>query len=94
MTPQEREDARRALAIWRDRAQQEPLVDVIVCPTLGVREIPPADVDELEVRVPFSAYTRAFSFLGWPAIAIGDVQFAARDPDLLFTAGLVWERTG
>ena len=84
---------RRALASWRDRAQREPGVDVIVCPTLGVREIPAADVDELEIRVPFSAYTRVFSFLGWPAIAVGGVQFAARDPDLMFAAALAWERS-
>lgn len=85
---------RRALASWRERAETEPSVDAIVCPTLGVREIPAADVDELEIRVPFSAYTRAFSFLGWPAIAIGDVQFAAREPDVLFTVALAWEQTG
>jgi aspartyl-tRNA(Asn)/glutamyl-tRNA(Gln) amidotransferase subunit A len=81
----------QALASWRERARTEPNVDVIVCPTLGVHEIPPADVDELEIRVAFSAYTRAFSFLGWPAIAIGDVQFGARQPDALFAAALAWE---
>jgi hypothetical protein len=67
-------------------------VDVVVCPTLGVREIPPGDVDELAIRVPFSAYTRAFSFLGWPSIAIGEVQLGAREPDALFTAALALER--
>jgi aspartyl-tRNA(Asn)/glutamyl-tRNA(Gln) amidotransferase subunit A len=94
VTTEESEDARRALAAWRDLARWHPNVDVVVCPTLGVREIPPGNVDELEIRIPFSAYTRAFSFLGWPAIAIGDVQFAAREPDLLFTVALAWERTG
>jgi Asp-tRNA(Asn)/Glu-tRNA(Gln) amidotransferase A subunit family amidase len=84
---------RRALASWREESRTEPGVDVIVCPTLGLDEIPLADVDELEIRVPFSAYTRAFSYLGWPAIAIGDVQFAAREPDVLFTVALAWERT-
>jgi Asp-tRNA(Asn)/Glu-tRNA(Gln) amidotransferase A subunit family amidase len=86
------QDGRRGLAAWRGRATHEPNVDVILCPTLGVHEIPPADVDELEIRVPFSAYTRAFSFLGWPATAIGDVQFGARDADALFAAALAWER--
>jgi aspartyl-tRNA(Asn)/glutamyl-tRNA(Gln) amidotransferase subunit A len=85
-------DGRRALAAWREHARREPDVDVIVCPTLGLREIPPADVDELEVRVAFSAYTRAFSFLGWPAIAIGEVQLAARDVHRLFAVALAWER--
>jgi aspartyl-tRNA(Asn)/glutamyl-tRNA(Gln) amidotransferase subunit A len=83
---------RHALASWREHARTEPSVDVIVCPTLGVHEIPPADVDELEIRVPFSAYTRAFSFLGWPAIAIGSVQLGARDADTLFSVALSWER--
>ena len=87
------QDGRRALAAWRARAEQEPDVDAIVCPTLGVPEIPPAGVDELEIRVRFSAYTRAFSFLGWPAIAIGPVQFGARDPDTLFAIALAWEES-
>jgi aspartyl-tRNA(Asn)/glutamyl-tRNA(Gln) amidotransferase subunit A len=90
--PVARSAGRRALAAWRERAQAEPNVDVIVCPTLGVREIPPSDVDELEIRVAFSGYTRAFSFLGWPAIAIGAVQLGARDVDLLFAVALAWER--
>jgi Asp-tRNA(Asn)/Glu-tRNA(Gln) amidotransferase A subunit family amidase len=85
-------DGRRALAGWRSSAETEPAVDLIVCPTLGVSEIPPGDVDELEIRVAFSGYTRAFSFLGWPAIALGAVQFAARDVDLLLAAARAWER--
>jgi aspartyl-tRNA(Asn)/glutamyl-tRNA(Gln) amidotransferase subunit A len=84
--------AYRALAAWRERAETEPEVDIFICPTLGVVEIPPADVDELEIRVPFSAYTRVFSFLGWPAIAIGGVQIAARHADAMFAAALAWER--
>ncbi len=84
--------AYRALAAWRERAETEPEVDVFISPTLGVAEIPPAEVDELEIRVPFSAYTRVFSFLGWPAIAIGGVQIAAREPGPMFAAALAWER--
>ena len=83
---------RQALEAWRAGAAADPAVDVIVCPTLGVREIPPLDVDELQIRVAFSAYTRAFSFLGWPAIAIGPVQLAARDAGVLFAVALAWER--
>jgi Asp-tRNA(Asn)/Glu-tRNA(Gln) amidotransferase A subunit family amidase len=82
----------QALASWRSQSQSLPGVDLIVCPTLGVHEIPPADVDELEIRVAFSAYTRAFSFLGWPAIAIGGMQFGARDEAVLLAAALAWER--
>jgi Asp-tRNA(Asn)/Glu-tRNA(Gln) amidotransferase A subunit family amidase len=90
--PEAARAGRRALASWRARAQAEPPVELIACPTLGVREVPPADVDELEIRVAFSAYTRVFSFLGWPAIAIGSVQFAARDPEVLFAVARAWER--
>jgi Asp-tRNA(Asn)/Glu-tRNA(Gln) amidotransferase A subunit family amidase len=85
--------AYRALTVWRERAEREPDVDVFISPTLGVTEIPRADVDELEIRVPFSAYTRVFSFLGWPAIAIGGVQIAARQPGPMFAAALAWERS-
>jgi Asp-tRNA(Asn)/Glu-tRNA(Gln) amidotransferase A subunit family amidase len=90
--PDELRRGRRALASWRFRAQTEPAVDLIVCPTLGTGEIPPSDVDELEIRVALSAYTRAFSFLGWPAIAIGDVQLAAQDMDVLLAVARAWER--
>ena len=83
---------RRALARWRERAETDTDVDVIVCPTLGVHEIPHSDVDELEIRVTFSAYTRAFSFLGWPAIAIGGVQFGAYSLATVFAVALAWER--
>lgn len=84
---------RQALAAWRAVAAAEPAVDVIVCPTLGVREIPRSDVDELEIRVAFSGYTRVFSFLGWPAIAIGGVQLGARDAGVLFATARAWERS-
>ena len=90
--PQAVRAGRAALASWRARAQTEPDVDAIVCPTLGVREIPRSDVDELEIRVAFSAYTRAFSFLGWPAIAIGDLQIGARDVNAVFAVARAWER--
>ncbi len=81
-----------ALTSWRRRAQSEPPVDLLLCPTLGLTEIPAGDVDELEIRVPFSAYTRVFSFLGWPAIALGGIQIAAREPTAMFAAAVAWER--
>jgi Asp-tRNA(Asn)/Glu-tRNA(Gln) amidotransferase A subunit family amidase len=86
------EAGRLALAAWRFRAESEPDVEVILSPTLGVREIPVANVDEIEIRVPFSAYTRTFSFLGWPAVAIGPWQLAARNAHLLFAVARAWER--
>jgi hypothetical protein len=44
------------------------------------------------IRVAFSAYTRVFSFLGWPALALGEVQFGARDVELLFAVATAWEQ--
>jgi aspartyl-tRNA(Asn)/glutamyl-tRNA(Gln) amidotransferase subunit A len=82
---------RAALRSWRELALVEPPVDAFVSPTLGVHEIPPNDANELEVRIAFSGYTRVFSFLGWPAMAIGGLQFAARDENVLLAVALAWE---
>ena len=89
--PADVEAARRALGSWRDQAAREPDVDLILSPTLGVREIPPADVSELEIRLPLSAFTRPFSYLGWAAIAIGELQLAGRDDGTVLAAALAWE---
>jgi aspartyl-tRNA(Asn)/glutamyl-tRNA(Gln) amidotransferase subunit A len=86
------EAARAAIAAWRLRAATEPAVDVIVSPTLGLEEIPTLEVDELVARHALAAYTRPFSFLGWPAIAIGEVQLASRDEATLLAAALAWEQ--
>ena len=40
--------------------------------------------------IPFTAYARTFNFLGWPAIAIGGLQLAARDMRTLLEASLAW----
>ena len=79
-----------ALERWRRAAVSEPAVDVIVSPVLGVAELPAIDTHEEEFRIAFSAYTRVFSFLGWPAIALGEVQLAARDMRTLLEAALAW----
>ena len=86
--------ARRALHAWRAAATSDPDVDLFLSPTLGVTEIPRIDVDELEIRLPFSAYTRAFSHLGWPAIALGGVRLAGRDDAIVLGAALAWENAG
>jgi Asp-tRNA(Asn)/Glu-tRNA(Gln) amidotransferase A subunit family amidase len=87
-------DGLAALQAWRARAAREPEVDLLVSPTLGVTELPPAGVDELGVRLALSAFTRPFSYLGWPAIAIGDLQIAGRDADLVIGAALALELSG
>jgi aspartyl-tRNA(Asn)/glutamyl-tRNA(Gln) amidotransferase subunit A len=92
VTAAEAEASRRALESWRARAMREPEVDLVVCPTLGVEELPPAGVDELGVRLAVSAYTRPFNLLGWPAIAMGDLQLAGRDAGVVLGAALALEQ--
>ncbi len=67
--------------------------DLLVTPTLSCA-IPAADVDELGVRAAMTLYTFPFNALGWPALAIGDVQVAGRRgaDELVLGAGLALER--
>ncbi len=94
VTADERAGAVAALEAWHARARREPDVDLVASPTLGLAELPRVGVDELDVRVPFSGYTRAFSVLGWPAIALGDLQLAGRDAGVVLAAALALEREG
>jgi aspartyl-tRNA(Asn)/glutamyl-tRNA(Gln) amidotransferase subunit A len=94
VTAEEAGEGRRALAEWRALAARDPDVDLVLAPTLGYDELPPAGVDELGVRLPFSSYTRSFSYLGWPAIAIGEIQLAGRDGTIVLAAALALEREG
>lgn len=94
VTAAQAREGRAALAEWRAVAAREPDVDLVLAPTLGYDELPPAGVDELGVRLPFSAYTRAFSYLGWPAIAIGGLQLTGRDAAAVIGAALALERDG
>jgi aspartyl-tRNA(Asn)/glutamyl-tRNA(Gln) amidotransferase subunit A len=89
-TPEAYEHARAAMAAWQRAAAIDPAVDVIVSPVLGLPELPAAGTPEHEFRIPFSAYARTFNFLGWPAIAIGGLQLAARDMRTLLEASLAW----
>jgi aspartyl-tRNA(Asn)/glutamyl-tRNA(Gln) amidotransferase subunit A len=92
VTAREAEAGWRALRAWRARAIREPDVDLVISPTLSSAELPPAGVDELEVRLAVSAFTRPFSLLGWPALAMGDLQVAGRDPSVVIGAGLALEQ--
>jgi aspartyl-tRNA(Asn)/glutamyl-tRNA(Gln) amidotransferase subunit A len=94
VTDEQANEGRAALADWRAVAAREPDVDLVLAPTLGYDELPPVGVDELGVRLPFSAYARAFSYLGWPAIAIGPLQLAGRDAAVVIGAALALEREG
>ena len=80
-----------ALREMRERARTEPAVDVVISPTLAI-EPPPVDCWEPDVRGPLTRYTRPFNFLGWPAIAIGNLQIAGRDEDTVLGVALALEK--
>ncbi|MFN2628546.1 MAG: amidase [Gaiellaceae bacterium] len=82
------ERARVSVSRWRT---YNPEVDLYVAPVLGV-ELPPVDCDELEVRIPATAFLRPFNVLGWSGLAIGDLQLVAPRDEVVLAAGLAWER--
>jgi aspartyl-tRNA(Asn)/glutamyl-tRNA(Gln) amidotransferase subunit A len=94
VTAEEAAVARRELSAWRERARTAArAIDVYVCPTLA-GPIPKLTVWEPDVRVAMIGNTRAFSFLGWPAIAFGDMQFAGPETNTVLAAALAWENAG
>ncbi len=88
VTAAEADTARESVRQWR---AFRPPVDLYVAPVVG-QELPPVDCDELEVRLPLSAFLRPFNVLGWAALAIGDLQLIAPDDESVLAAGLAWER--
>lgn len=80
--------AYRAIESWRRYA---PEVDLFVSPVLGI-ELPPEDCDELDVRIPLTAFLRPTNILGWAGLAIADLQLIAPDDETVLAAGLAWER--
>ncbi|HXV32606.1 MAG TPA: amidase [Gaiellaceae bacterium] len=85
--PDEVATAYVALERWR---RYEPVVDLYVSPCIGI-DLPPEDCDELEVRIPFSAFLRPFNLLGWAGLAIGNLQLVAPRDEVVLAAGLAWE---
>ena len=62
--------AQRERAAYRERAADAlDGIDLLVTPTLAF-VAPPADVDELEIRVRGISLTYPFDTLGWPALAL------------------------
>jgi Asp-tRNA(Asn)/Glu-tRNA(Gln) amidotransferase A subunit family amidase len=86
--PGEVEEAYRAIRDWR---RYPPDVDLYVSPVVPI-DLPPEDCDELEVRIPFSAFLRPFNLIGWAALAIGNLQLIAPRDETVLAAGLAWER--
>ena len=80
--------AYEAIEAWR---RYQPEVDLFVAPVLGI-ELPPEDCDELDVRIPFTAFARPVNLLGWAGLAIGDLQLIAPADETVLAAGLAWER--
>ena len=89
-TPEAARSGHEAMAAWQRAAAEDPPVDVIVSPVLGLPELPAIETPEEEFRIAFSSYARPFNFLGWPAIAIGETQLAARDMRTLLETALAW----
>jgi aspartyl-tRNA(Asn)/glutamyl-tRNA(Gln) amidotransferase subunit A len=86
-------EAKLALRRWRRQTQAEIEVDLLVSPTLGI-PVPAADAYEPSIRDQLGRNTRPFNYLGWPAIAIGNLQIAGRKDQVLLAAALAWEAAG
>jgi len=90
-------EGRQALAEWQQRARSDPPVDLIVTPTLGA-PIPARDptgpgLDRaLGIDGDLTRYTLLFGLLGWPALAIGNLQIGGRDERRVLAAGLAYEQ--
>ena len=88
VSPDEVDLAYRALERWR---VYEPEVDLFITPCVAI-DVPPEDCDELEIRIPFSAFLRPINLLGWAGLAIANLQLVAPHDETALAAGLAWER--
>jgi aspartyl-tRNA(Asn)/glutamyl-tRNA(Gln) amidotransferase subunit A len=86
--PDDVDAAYRAIEEWR---RYKPEVDLYVSPCIAV-ELPPEDVDELEIRLPLSSFLRWVNLFGWAGLAIGNMQLVAPRDETVLAAGLAWER--
>jgi hypothetical protein len=55
-------------------------------------DLPGDDGDELELRATLPAFQRPINFLGWPGLAIGELQLTAPADETVLAAGLAWEQ--
>jgi aspartyl-tRNA(Asn)/glutamyl-tRNA(Gln) amidotransferase subunit A len=88
LDPDEVAVAYRALEEWR---RYQPEVDLYASPCVAI-DLPPEEVDELEVRLPFSSFLRWVNLIGWAGLAVGNLQLIAPADESVLAAGLAWER--
>ena len=88
MSEDDAAEGRRAIEAWR---RYRPPVDLYVAPCIAI-DLPPEDVDELDVRIPFTAFLRWVNLIGWAGLAIGNLQLIAPRDETVLAAGLAWER--
>jgi Asp-tRNA(Asn)/Glu-tRNA(Gln) amidotransferase A subunit family amidase len=89
----EYEAAVRARDELRERASSAlEGFDVLVTPVLSC-PVPPVDCEEIEVRAAMTRFTFPFNALGWPALAVGNVQIVGRPGDdaLVCAVGTTFE---
>jgi aspartyl-tRNA(Asn)/glutamyl-tRNA(Gln) amidotransferase subunit A len=103
VTDAEAEASRRSREAYRDAAERAlGGADLLLTPTLAM-VAPPADVDELDIRLRMIQLTIPFNALGWPALALpcgpaedglpASVQLVGRPGDdaLVLAAGAALE---
>ena len=89
----EYEAALRARDELRERASSAlEGFDVLVTPVLSC-PVPTVDCEEIEVRAAMTRFTFPFNALGWPALAVGNVQIVGRPGDdaLVCAVGTTFE---
>jgi len=87
VSPDDVEAAYGAIEEWRS---YEPDVDLYLSPCVAI-DLPPEDVDELEIRLPLSSFLRWVNLVGWAGLAIGNLQLVAPHDETVLAAGLAWE---
>jgi Asp-tRNA(Asn)/Glu-tRNA(Gln) amidotransferase A subunit family amidase len=88
VTDAEYEAAARAREELRGRAEEAlDGFDVLVTPVLSC-PVPPVDCEEIEVRAAMTLFTFPFNALGWPALAVGNVQVVGRPGDDALVLGV------
>jgi aspartyl-tRNA(Asn)/glutamyl-tRNA(Gln) amidotransferase subunit A len=88
VTDAEYEGALRARESLRERAEEAlDGFDVLVTPVLSC-PVPAADCAEIEVRAAMTLYTFPFNALGWPALAVGNLQVVGRPGDDALVLGV------